>query len=376
MGMDLNDSRWIQAFSCGFAPDDAVVYLDVGDHWLLKRLAYMNEQIATGKCVACVVTGEEGVGKTHTRVMHSVQSSGQNIPTILVGTSPGSWDGFDPYRDQIWKAAIENVQIGGRRGLASVIKPLMPSLRQRRVNCDVRELFLTMRGEVPEEGHDVLFALLRLASGLDSDDIVLAMPAFNWVLGLIESHAESIETMGVRTLMQDYSWYQRFFHLGCALRAFGYSGLLVQFDDFWGGGGNALGPERGEVVHKMLSLFDMCSRQLYPGIGFYIYIRAAIAEAMSHEAAFANLAERTSGLARGELSFWCTTVPTLNVCDSREFLSKIARVFARDACFAKAFSSMTVEATVDQYLERQGAAWFAPGPLMTGFVDCLESRLR
>jgi P-loop Domain of unknown function (DUF2791) len=147
-------------------------------------------------------------------------------------------------------------------------------------------------------GYDFAQAITRYWQGHDSGDDQLKLSAMRWLSGEFSTRADARQALGVRTIVDDTTWYDQLKLMSRFVRLAGYDGLLVCLDEMVSLYKLANAQARAANYEQLLRIFNDSLQGTVTSLGFLFggtpdFLLDARRGLFSYSALATRLAENT-----------------------------------------------------------------------------------
>lgn len=229
----------LSSLRAGVVPLGGHRHIQVGRAAEVRALGADVERVADGGTAVRFVIGEYGAGKTF--FLHLVRSIAleRRLVTMHADLTPdrrlqaGGGQARNLYGELARNLATRAKPEGG--ALASVVERFVTSAlaQAKEDGRDVDEVIAERLASLSElvGGYDFAAVVAAYWRGHDTGDDRLRADAVRWLRGEFTTRTDARAALGVRTIVDDDSWYDHIKLLARFVRLTGFSGLLVGLDE-------------------------------------------------------------------------------------------------------------------------------------------------
>ncbi len=230
----------IQALNAGVVPRMGLQHIAVGRFKETNALLKDIEKITNGSSAIRFIIGEYGAGKTFFLNLVKQISLEQNLIVISADLAPDrrlhatGGQARRLYAELMRNLSTRNKSDGG--ALQSVIERFISNVRRkaRAENTDEVEKFINHELSALEDlvgGFDFVNVLSAYWRGFDEGDDNLKGAALRWLRGEYSTKTEARKDLGVRTIIDDASFYDHLKLMAKFVVIAGYDGFMVSIDE-------------------------------------------------------------------------------------------------------------------------------------------------
>ena len=117
-------------------------------------------------------------------------------------------------------------------------------------------------------GYEFAQVITRYWQGHDGGDDQLKLSAMRWLSGEFSTRADARQALGVRTIVDDTTWYDQLKLMSRFVRMAGYDGLLVCLDEMVSLYKVANAPARAANYEQLLRILNDCLQGTASSLGF------------------------------------------------------------------------------------------------------------
>lgn len=229
----------IQSLKSGVTPKVGIQHIQVGRINELKALVQDIERITDGGSAFRLVIGEYGSGKTFFLSVVRAIALERKMVTVSADLSPdrrihaSSGQARNLYSELMRNLATRNKPDGN--AITSVIEKFITEARKEssKSGCSVSEVIHEKLAGLTElvGGYDFAKVIESYWLGHENDDDNLRSNAIKWLRAEYSTKTDARKDLGVRTIINDGSFYDSLKLMSLFVRQAGYSGLLVNLDE-------------------------------------------------------------------------------------------------------------------------------------------------
>ena len=376
----------VASLRAGVVPGSGQQHVQVGRVAEVRAVVVDITRIAEGGASSRFVIGEYGSGKTF--FLHLARSVAleKHLVTMHADLSPGlrlhasAGKARALYAQLTANLATRARPEGG--ALASVVERFVTQAlgEARATGADPEAIIQARLAALTEStaGYDFAQVIARYWRGHDDGDERLKTDAVRWLRGEFTSRADARQALGVRTIVDDATWYDHIKLMSRFVRMAGYDGLLVCLDELVSLAELTSAQARSANYGQILRIFNDSSQGSAAYLGFLLggtpdFLLDSRRGLFSHPALAARLAENR--FASGQLvdhSGPVLRLDNLSPEDIYVLLAKLRHVYA----FGDPAAYLVPDEALVGYLRhcasRIGDAYFrTPRETIKGFLDLL-----
>lgn len=376
----------IQSLRAGVVPRIGQRLVQVGRSRELETLIQDIVRVAEGGSTFRIVLGEYGSGKTF--FLNLVNAVGLEKKLVVA-----SADLNPDRRLHATGGQARSLYAALMRNLATRAKPeggALTGVVERFVSSVVTES--KKNGVAPNDAiHAKLEQLKEMVSGYDFADVVAAYwrgseenneqlksDAIRWLRGEFTTKTDARQALGVRTIIDDASFYDQLKLLARFTRLAGYSGLLICLDELVNLYKLSNTRARNSNYEQILRILNDSLQGAAEGLGFVLggtpeFLLDPRRGLYSYPALQSRLAENTFAK-EGLVDFTGPVVrlASLSPEDFYVLLGKLRNVYAFGDISKYAIPDDALKAFMEHCQERLGEAYFrTPRTTITAFVNLL-----
>jgi len=229
----------VASLRAGVVPGVGQQHVQVGRIAEVQAVVVDITRIAEGGASSRFVIGEYGSGKTF--FLHLARSVAleKRLVTMHADLSPdrrlhaSAGKARALYAELTHNLATRARPEGG--ALTSVVERFVTQAlaQARTTGLDPEAIIQTRLAALTEStgGYDFAHVIARYWQGHDGDDERLKTDAVRWLRGEFTTRADARQALGVRTIVDDATWYDHIKLMSRFVRMAGYDGLLVCLDE-------------------------------------------------------------------------------------------------------------------------------------------------
>jgi hypothetical protein len=228
----------IQSLRAGVVPRTGQHLIQVGRSKEVEALLADIDRIADGGTAARFIIGEYGSGKTFFLNLVRAIAAQRKLVTLHADLNPGrrlastGGQARGLYTELVRNAGTQARPNGA---LSSVVERFVTQAMDQAKKDDTSpSRVIKARLEELQEmvgGYDFAILVEKYWRGYDTDDDALKANAVRWMRGEYSTKTEARADLGVRTIVDDDSFYDQLKLLARFVRLAGYQGLLVCLDE-------------------------------------------------------------------------------------------------------------------------------------------------
>ena len=376
----------IQALQAGVVPRKGQHLIQVGRVEEIKALLRDIERITDGGSATRFVIGEYGSGKTFfLSLMRTIAMEKKFVTTQADLTPDRRLHATNGQARALYSELMANLSTrtkpdGG--ALASVVERFVSSAisEGRDRNLDPEEIIRERLAHLSEYvgGYDFAEVIAAYWRGHDTGDDTLKANAVRWLRGEFSTKTEARAALGVRSIVDDASVYDRLKLFAQLVKLAGYSGFLVCMDEMVNLYKMAHTQSRKTNYEQILRILNDSLQGTASGIGFIMggtpeFLADPRKGLYSYPALQTRLAENTFA-APGLVDYTGPVIRLSNLSaeDLYVLLGKIRMVFTSDNPKQKLIPDDGIQAFMAHCSQYIGEAYFrTPRNTIKAFVDLL-----
>jgi hypothetical protein len=376
----------IQSLSAGVVPRTGQHLVQVGRVREIEALLKDIERVADGGSTFRLVTGEYGSGKTFFLNLVRSVAMEKKVVTASADLNPDR-------RLHATGGQSRSLYAELMRSLATRVKPdggALAGVVEKFVSSTITEAKAT--GMNPETAiHQKLENLTEMVNGYDFAAVIAAYwqgfeqgneqlkaDAIRWLRGEFTTKTEARTALGVRTIVDDASFYDQLKLMGRFVRLSGYSGLLICLDEMVNLYKLANTQARNANYEQILRILNDSLQGSAEGLGFILggtpeFLLDTRRGLYSYPALQSRLAEN-SFAKDGYVDFSGPVIRLARLTPEDFFvlLDKIRHVYAYGDSAAYLLPDEALHAFMTHCHKRIGEAYFqTPRNTITAFINLL-----
>lgn len=376
----------IQSLSAGVVPRTGQHLVQVGRVREIEALLKDIERVADGGSTFRLVTGEYGSGKTFFLNLVRSVAMEKKVVTASADLNPDrrlhatGGQSRSLYAELMRNLATRVKPDGG--ALAGVVEKFVSStITEAKVAGISPELAIHQKLEHLTEmvnGYDFAAVIAAYWQGFEQGNEQLKADAIRWLRGEFTTKTEARTALGVRTIVDDASFYDQLKLMGRFVRLAGYSGLLICLDEMVNLYKLSNTQARNANYEQILRILNDSLQGLTEGLGFILggtpeFLLDTRRGLYSYPALQSRLAENS--FARdGYVDFSGPVIRLARLTPEDFFvlLDKIRHVYAYGNTAAYLLPDEALHAFMTHYHKRIGEAYFqTPRNTITAFINLL-----
>ncbi|MCX2949689.1 ATP-binding protein [Lentzea sp. NEAU-D7] len=376
----------MQSLRAGVVPRVGQQHIQVGRHSEVQSLVRDIDRVADGGSTARFVIGEYGSGKTF--FLHLVRSIAlkQKLVTMHADLAPDrrlhatGGQARSLYAELTRNTATQAKPDGGALG-AVVERFVSQAMTAAREHGSSPEAVIRERmAELSElvGGFDFAEVIAAYWRGHDTGNEQLKSDAVRWLRGEFSTKIEARAALGVRTIVDDSSFYDQLKLLSRFVRMAGYSGLLVCLDEMVNLYKLTSAQARSANFEQILRIVNDSLQGTSSHLGFLFggtpeFLMDTRRGLYSYEALESRLAENAFAInGLSDFSGPVLRLPSLTQEDFYVLLTKLRHVVAGGDPAAYLVPDETLQAFMRHCAERIGDAYFrTPRTTIKEFLNLL-----
>ncbi|MEJ2862830.1 ATP-binding protein [Actinomycetospora flava] len=265
----------IQSLRSGVVPRTGQHLIQVGRASEVQALLGDIDRIGEGGTAARFVVGDYGSGKTFFLNLVRAVAAQRKLVTLHADLNPGrrlassGGQARGLYTELMRNAGTQAKPEGA---LAGVVERFVTQAMEEAKKTDTSpSRVIKARLEDLQElvgGYDFAIVIEKYWRGYDTDDDALKANAVRWLRGEYSTKTEARADLGVRTIVDDDSFYDQLKLLARFVRLAGYKGLLICLDEMVNLYKIAHKGSREANYEQILRIVNDCHQGSAEGIGF------------------------------------------------------------------------------------------------------------
>lgn len=376
----------IQSLRAGVVPRTGQHLIQVGRHREVETLVSDIDRIADGGSTIRFVIGEYGAGKTFFLNLIRAIAMEKKLVTANADLNPDR-------RLHATGGQARSLYAELMRNLSTRTKPDGGAM-----NGIVEKFIATAKSEASTKGitteaiiHQRLEQLTEMVNGYDFADVIAAYcrgfeegneqlksDAVRWLRGEFATKTDARQALGVRTIVDDASFYDQLKLFARFVRLAGFSGLVVCLDELVNLYKLSNTPARNANYEQILRILNDSLQGTAVGLGFIMggtpeFLMDTRRGLYSYPALQSRLADNT--FAKGDLVDYSGPVVRLSSLTAEDFyvlLQKIRNVYALGAPENHLLPDDAIAPFMEHCSKRIGDSYFrTPRTTITAFINLL-----
>jgi len=376
----------IQSLRAGVVPRSGQHLIQVGRVQELEALIKDIDRIGDGGSAIRFIIGEYGSGKTFFLSLVRAIALQKKLVTVHADLTPdrrlhaSKGQARSLYAELMRNLATRAKPEGG--ALSSVVEKFVSSAmteaRSREVNPEViiRERLDHLSEMVG--GYDFAEVIAAYWRGHDTGDDVLKSNAIRWLRGEFSTKTDARKALGIRTIVDDATFYDQLKLFARFVRLAGYEGFLVCLDELVNLYKLANTQARNSNYEQILRILNDSLQGTADGLGFVLggtpeFLMDTRKGLYSYEALQSRLAENTfAGNGMVDFSHPIIRLANLSQEDLYVLLTHIRHVYASGNVNAYLISDAEIQGFMQHCFQKVGEAYFrTPRNTITAFINLL-----
>ncbi len=267
----------IQALRAGVVPRAGIRHVQVGRLLEVKEVIKDISRIAEGGSAVRLILGEYGAGKTFFLALASTLAAESKIVTMKADLSPDrrihgtAGQARTLCAELIRSMATRTKPDGG--ALQSVLERFIATQRERAaasgrtVSAVIKDALDPIR-ELGA-GYDFAEVVCQYWAGVENDNEDLKQAALRWLRAEYPLKSEANKALGVRTIVDDMTFYDHLKSIACLVHLAGYEGTFIVLDEMVNLYKIANGLSRNANYEQLLRIINDVLQGTAERIGFY-----------------------------------------------------------------------------------------------------------
>jgi hypothetical protein len=333
----------IQSLRAGVTPRTGIQHIQVGRVREVEALLKDIEQITAGGATFRLIIGEFGSGKSFFLQLIRSIALEKGLVTIHADLSPDrrlhatGGQARSLYAELMHNLSTRTKQDGN--GLSSIIERFITEARKEsdqsgELVTDVIENRLNHLSDYVG-GYDFANVISLYWRGVEDDNEQLKADAIRWLRGEFSTKTDARKALGVRTIVDDSSFYDYLKLMSLFVRQAGYKGLLVNLDELVNLYKLSSQQARMSNYEQILRILNDCLQGSAEHIGFLLggtpdFLLDPRKGLYSYEALHTRLAENSFAKKAGLVDYSSTTLHLANLAPEELYilLRNLRHVFA------------------------------------------------
>jgi hypothetical protein len=375
----------VNSLRAGVVPRTGFQHIQVGRAGEVGALSRDLERVAEGGSLVRFVIGEYGAGKTFFLSLVSSIAAEKKLVTIRADLNPdrrlqsSSGQARSLYAELMRNLSTRAQPDGG--ALAAVVERFVTSARtEAGAEGDVGAVIAERLAQLSEMtgGYDFAHVVGQYWRGYDTGNDRLKSDAVRWLRAEYTTKTDARTALGVRTIIDDSSFYDSLKLLAVFVRLAGFSGLLVALDECVNLYKLANAQSRNGNYEQILRIVNDCLQGQASGLGVLFggtpeFLMDGRRGLYSYDALRSRLAENSfavGGLV--DLSSPVLRLANLTPEDMYVLLGKLRHVFAGGENVSYLIPDEAIEQFMRHCQSRVGDAYFrTPRTTIREFLNLL-----
>lgn len=377
----------IQSLKSGVTPKLGIQHIQVGRSHEIKALYQDIERIIDGGSAFRLIIGEYGSGKTFfLSVVRSIALE-KKIVTVNADLSPdrrihaSSGQARNLYSELMINMSTRNKPDGN--ALTSVVERFVTQARKESDggNCSVREVIQDKLKALSDMvgGYDFATVIEQYWNGHEHDNEALKANAIRWLRAEYSTKTDARRDLGVRTIIDDASFYDSLKLMGLFVRQAGYAGLLVNLDEMVNLYKLNSTQARTSNYEQILRILNDCLQGSVEGLGFLLggtpeFLLDPRKGLYSYEALQSRLAENSFAKQAGITDYSSTALHLASLTPEELYilLKNLRHVFASGDPSKYLVPDEALKSFLNHCQQNIGEAYFrTPRSIIKAFLDML-----
>lgn len=266
------------ALGAGVVPRVGLQHIQVGRLLEVQAAVRDIDRIADKGSAFRVIIGEYGAGKTF--FLHLIRTIAleKRLVTVHADLAPDrrlfarGGEARNLYQEAVLNLATRSRPDGG--ALQSVVERFVSeaskAAKDKGLSSEavIHERLASLQEHVG--GYDYATVLSAYVRGHEQGNETLKSDALRWLRGEFTTKTDARNALGVRTIVDDENVYDHFKLLGAFVRASGYGGLLVMFDEMVNLYKLQHPTARNQNYEQILRILNDVLQGGVPGFGVYL----------------------------------------------------------------------------------------------------------
>jgi hypothetical protein len=377
----------IQSLRSGVTPKLGIQHIQVGRSNEIKALYKDIERIIDGGSAFRLIIGEYGSGKTFFLSVVKSIALEKKIVTLNADLSPdrrihaSSGQARNLYSELMRNMSTRNKPDGN--ALTSVVERFVTQARKESDvgNYSVREVIQDKLKALSDMvgGYDFATVIEQYWNGHEHDDEALKANAIRWLRAEYTTKTDARRDLGVRTIIDDASFYDSLKLMGLFVRQAGYAGLLVSLDEMVNLYKLKSTQARTSNYEQILRILNDCLQGSVEGLGFLLggtpeFLLDPRKGLYSYEALQSRLAENSFAKQAGIIDYSSPALHLASLTPEELYilLKNLRHVFASGDPSEYLVPDEALKAFLNHCLQKIGEAYFqTPRSIIKAFVDML-----
>jgi hypothetical protein len=333
----------IQSLRAGVTPRTGIQHIQVGRAREVEALLKDIEQIADGGATFRLIIGEFGSGKSFFLQLIRSIALEKGLVTIHADLSPDrrlhatGGQARSLYTELMHNLSTRTKQDGN--GLTSIVERFITEARKESEQSSVvvADIIKSRLSHLSDYvgGYDFANVISLYWRGFEDDNEQLKSDAIRWLRGEFSTKTDARKALGVRTIIDDSSFYDYLKLMSLFVRQSGYKGLLVNLDELVNLYKLSNQQARMSNYEQILRILNDCLQGSAEHIGFLLggtpdFLLDPRKGLYSYEALHTRLAENSFAKKAGLVDYSSTTLHLANLAPEELYilLRNLRYVFA------------------------------------------------
>ena len=376
----------VNSLRAGVVPRSGFQHIQVGRAREVLALHADLDRVADGGSLVRFVIGEYGAGKTFFLSLVSSIAAEKKLVTCRADLNPdrrlqsSTGQGRSLYAELMRNLATRSAPEGG--ALAAVVERFVTSARSQADADGVStgSVIATQLEKLSEMtgGYDFAHVIGQYWKGYDTGNDQLKTDAVRWLRAEYTTKTDARTALGVRTIIDDSSFYDSLKLLALFVRLAGFSGLLVSLDECVNLYKLAHTQSRNANYEQILRIVNDCLQGSAAGLGVLFggtpeFLMDGRRGLYSYDALRSRLAENSFAVG-GLVDYTSPVLRLANLTpeDMYVLLSKLRHVYASGDAGAYLLPDEALEQFMRHCQSRVGDAYFrTPRTTIREFLNLL-----
>jgi hypothetical protein len=378
----------IQSLRAGVTPRTGIQHIQVGRVREVEALLKDIEQITDGGATFRLIIGEFGSGKSFFLQLIRSIALERGLVTIHADLSPDrrlhatGGQARSLYAELMHNLSTRTKQDGN--GLTSIIERFITVARKESEQSGVIvvDIIKDRLNHLSDYvgGYDFANVISLYWRGVEDDNEQLKVDAIRWLRGEFSTKTDARKALGVRTIVDDSSFYDYLKLMSLFVRQAGYKGLLVNLDELVNLYKLSSQQARTSNYEQILRILNDCLQGSAEHIGFLLggtpdFLLDPRKGLYSYEALHTRLAENSFAKKAGLVDYSSTTLHLANLAPEELYilLRNLRHVFAAGDENKYLLPDRALYAFLSHCSTQIGDAYFrTPRNTIKAFIDILS----
>jgi hypothetical protein len=378
----------IQSLRAGVVPRTAQHLIQVGRKLEIEAMLKDIERVADGGSAVKFVIGEYGAGKTFFLNLVRAVAMEKGIVTANADLTPEKrLHATGGHAKALYMELMRNLSTrtkpdGG--AMTAVVERFISNVRtEAKINNRETSVIIQEKLQKLSElvnGYDFAEVISIYSDAFDKGDDVKKNDAVRWLRGEFSTKTDARRALGVRTIVDDSTWYDQLKLFACFLRLSGYKGLIICLDEMVNSYKLNNKQARGSNYEQILRIVNDTLQGSAAGLGFVMggtpdFQLDTRRGMFSYDALRRRLGENTFAKKEGFVDFTGPVI-RLSALTHEDFyllLEKIRFVYAFGDESKALVPLESIEAFMRHSAKQLGNDFFrTPGTTITAFINLLS----